>query len=162
MKTPQDGKWEWNLAKLFKTSPNVRLVIDLTAKEYFKPEEVERQGKRYKKIKANMGDRSPSTQAMEEFIETVNEFMENWDGEKEIAVICTYGTNRSGYLICRYLMEMLEMDPEEAIEQFEKARGEYFDPNKPVLKNQLLEGLNHCQEQERVSQMLIDVKRYGS
>ena len=60
----------------------------------------------------------------------------------------TYGTNRSGYLICRYLMEMEELEPQEAIERFEEARGEAFDPNKPYLKNQLLRGLNYCMEKE--------------
>ena len=71
------------------------LLIDLTAKEYFTPAEVARHGIRYKKIKANFGDRSPSTEAVEEFIETVNEFMrDDEEGEAEIAVICTYGTNR--------------------------------------------------------------------
>ena len=158
---------------------------------------VEKHGIRYKKIKANFGDRSPSTEAVEAFIETVNEFMrDDEEGEAEIAVVCTYGTNRefqislemwfmilsiqtdlrslslmilyyhdfiflgtnrSGYLICRHLMETLEMDPEDAIERFELARGEGFDPNKPVLKNQLLAGLNHCKEhEERISQMLRD------
>ena len=51
---------------------------------------------------------------------------------------------RSGYLICRYLMEMLDMEPKEAFKRFEEARGEGFDPKKPVLKGQL----NHCIEAE--------------
>ena len=55
---------------------------------------------------------------------------------------------RSGYLICRYLMEMLDTEPKEAIKRFEEARGEGFDPKKPVLKGQLLRGLNHCIEVE--------------
>ena len=127
----------------------VKLLIDLTAKEYFTPAAVEKHGIQYKKIRANFGDRSPSTEAVDDFKETVNEFMrDDEEGDAEIAVICTYGTNRSGYLICRYLMDMLDMDPKEAIERFEEARGESFDPQKPVLKGQLLAGLNHCIEQE--------------
>ena len=56
---------------------------------------MEKHGIRYKKIKANFGDRSPSTEAVEAFIETVNEFMrDDEEGEAEIAVVCTYGTNR--------------------------------------------------------------------
>ena len=141
------------------------LLIDLTAKEYFTPAEVARHGIRYKKIKANFGDRSPSTEAVEAFIETVNEFMRDNDeeGEAEIAVICTGGTNRSGYLICRYLMDpdTFDMEPKEAIKLFEEARGEGFDPEKPVLKNQLLKGLKHCKEhEERISQMLRDKHGY--
>ena len=36
------------------------------------------------------------------------------------------------------------MEPKEAVKRFEDARGEGFDPKKPVLKGQLLRGLNHC------------------
>ena len=120
----------------------VTLVIDLNFKEYFTPEMLERRGLRYKKIKANFGDHSLSTFAVDNFIQTIKEFSrDDEEGGAEIAVICTYGTNRSGYLICRYLMEVLEMDPGEAIEQFEKARGEGFDPNKPAMIIQLLKAI---------------------
>ena len=66
----------------------VMLVIDLTTKEYFTRAQVEAQDIRYIKIKANYGE------AVERFFATVNDFMADWDGEAEIAVICTYGTNR--------------------------------------------------------------------
>lgn len=36
--------------------------------------------------------------------------------DKLIGVHCTHGLNRTGYLICRYLIDVDEMDPEEAIE----------------------------------------------
>ena len=57
-------------------------------------------------------------------------------------------------------LEVLEILTD-AMHAFEEARGETFDPEKPVLKNQLLAGLNHCKEQEeRVSQMLRDKHGY--
>jgi atypical dual specificity phosphatase len=40
-----------------------------------------------------------------------------------IGVICTYGTNRNGYMICRYLIERFEWTPDEAILTFNDARG---------------------------------------
>jgi atypical dual specificity phosphatase len=116
----------------------VRLLIDLTAKEYFTKEEVKDHGIDYVKIKAGFGDRTPSPDAVEEFIQTVQEFVGEHGEDEEIAVVCTYGTNRGGYLICRYLMDMEEdMGPTEAIETFETARGQPFPADKPNLKRSL-------------------------
>ncbi|VDM00274.1 unnamed protein product [Schistocephalus solidus] len=40
-----------------------------------------------------------------------------------IAVHCTHGINRTGYLICRYLIDHLDWPPEDALEEFALARG---------------------------------------
>ena len=40
-----------------------------------------------------------------------------------IGVHCTHGLNRSGYIICRYMIEKDGVDPDEAIERFNTARG---------------------------------------
>ena len=90
-------------------------------------------------MRAGYGDRTPSHDAVEEFIETVFNFVYEHDDDEEIAVICTYGTNRGGYLICRYLMDIDdEMAPREAIKTFEEARGQPFPADKPNLKRSLL------------------------
>ncbi|KAL7669931.1 hypothetical protein ACOME3_004877 [Neoechinorhynchus agilis] len=41
-----------------------------------------------------------------------------------IGVHCTHGRNRTGYLICRYLIEVTGLTADEAIEEFQVARGE--------------------------------------
>ena len=41
-----------------------------------------------------------------------------------IGVHCLYGLNRTGYMICRYLIEMKGWAPKDAIDAFEDARGE--------------------------------------
>ena len=33
-----------------------------------------------------------------------------------IGVHCTHGVNRTGYLICRYLIEKMDWDPQKAID----------------------------------------------
>ena len=48
---------------------------------------------------------------------------ENKDNNNIVLVHCTHGTNRTGFLICKCLMQVNGMKPEEAIESFEKARG---------------------------------------
>ena len=52
-----------------------------------------------------------------------------------VAVHCTHGVNRTGYLICRYLVERMGVEPEEAIERFGRARGQ------PLLRRTLVEHL---------------------
>ncbi|KAA0189331.1 RNA:RNP complex 1 interacting phosphatase [Fasciolopsis buskii] len=40
-----------------------------------------------------------------------------------IAVHCTHGVNRTGYLICRYIVEEMGRRPDEVLRDFEYARG---------------------------------------
>ncbi|XP_045144701.1 LOW QUALITY PROTEIN: RNA/RNP complex-1-interacting phosphatase-like, partial [Echinops telfairi] len=42
---------------------------------------------------------------------------------KLIGVHCTHGLNRTGYLICRYLIDVEGMRPDDAIELFNRCRG---------------------------------------
>nr|XP_058917986.1 RNA/RNP complex-1-interacting phosphatase-like [Kogia breviceps] len=41
---------------------------------------------------------------------------ENNDNDRLIGVHCTHGLNRTGYLICRYLIDVEGMWPDDAIE----------------------------------------------
>ncbi|XP_061655169.1 uncharacterized protein LOC133489907 isoform X8 [Phyllopteryx taeniolatus] len=43
--------------------------------------------------------------------------------DKLIGVHCTHGLNRTGYMICRYLIDVDGMDPAEAIKLFNSCRG---------------------------------------
>lgn len=40
-----------------------------------------------------------------------------------VAVHCAHGLNRTGYLICRYLIQMCNVEPREAVARFNEARG---------------------------------------
>ena len=40
-----------------------------------------------------------------------------------IGVVCTYGNNRAGYMICRYLIEEKGWTSDLAIKTFNEARG---------------------------------------
>ncbi|RUS87770.1 hypothetical protein EGW08_004435, partial [Elysia chlorotica] len=53
------------------------------------------------------------------FIEAVESFDND---ENLVGVHCTHGVNRTGYLICRYMIEKLDMNPQEAIDLFNTAR----------------------------------------
>ncbi|XP_061118981.1 RNA/RNP complex-1-interacting phosphatase-like [Conger conger] len=99
------------------------LVIDLTfTKRYYKPEDLP-DGVQYRKIFTE-GHRVPSDPTILSFKRAVHRFLrENQDNDKLIGVHCTHGLNRTGYLVCRYLIDVEGMDPAETIELFNRSRG---------------------------------------
>ncbi|KAH9586888.1 RNA/RNP complex-1-interacting phosphatase [Schistosoma haematobium] len=85
-------------------------VIDLTYANYYSP-----------KIYVE-GHTIPNSKTVEQFINMVNkERKQSPDGI--IAVHCTHGVNRTGYLICRYLIDFMNINPKDALREFEWARG---------------------------------------
>ena len=62
--------------------------------------------------------------------------------ESVIGVHCTHGVNRTGYLICRYLIQKLSWDPENAIEKFAEFRGH------PIERNNYLHSLKNLSKDE--------------
>ncbi|XP_032004165.1 RNA/RNP complex-1-interacting phosphatase-like isoform X1 [Hylobates moloch] len=63
--------------------------------------------------------------------------------DKLIGVHCTHGLNRTGYLICRYLIDVEGVRPDDAIELFNRCRGHCLErqnciedlQNGPIRKN---------------------------
>ncbi|VDM48931.1 unnamed protein product [Toxocara canis] len=103
----------------------IGLVIDLTAtNRYYDPREWIDQGIEYAKVEC-MGHTAHSQEdTIRRFFEIVSDFLtHNANNDKLIGVHCTHGLNRTGYMICRYLVEVEGWDPKTAIEQFELSRG---------------------------------------
>ncbi|KAG7215025.1 hypothetical protein INR49_022857 [Caranx melampygus] len=102
------------------------------------------------------GHEVPSDDTILKFKRAVRRFLrDNADNDKLIGVHCTHGLNRTGYLICRYLIDVDGMDPKEAVQLFNSARGHnierenYLDDLQrgPKRSN---EGMDECeQEPER-------------
>ncbi|XP_010561165.1 PREDICTED: RNA/RNP complex-1-interacting phosphatase isoform X2 [Haliaeetus leucocephalus] len=77
----------------------------------------------YSKI-LTMGHEIPNRHTIFQFKCVVKKFLrDNKDNDKLIGVHCTHGLNRTGYLVCRYLIDVEGMDPNTAIELFNRARG---------------------------------------
>ncbi|XP_045189439.2 RNA/RNP complex-1-interacting phosphatase-like [Mercenaria mercenaria] len=99
------------------------LVIDLTYTDrYYDPEEFKRKGVQYKKIFVE-GHVIPTQEVMESFYEAIDRFLETSEEDSLIGVHCTHGVNRTGYVVCRYMVEHLGMKATEALEAYKKARG---------------------------------------
>ncbi|NXO22588.1 DUS11 phosphatase, partial [Cisticola juncidis] len=99
------------------------LIIDLTyTTRYYGPEDLP-PTLSYSKI-LTMGHEIPKTSTIMRFKYVVKNFLaNNQDNDKLIGVHCTHGLNRTGYLVCRYLIDVEGMEPNAAIELFNKCRG---------------------------------------
>ncbi|XP_075766767.1 RNA/RNP complex-1-interacting phosphatase isoform X2 [Pelodiscus sinensis] len=134
-KVPLKKSFEWRLAPKDRFSPydllkkireqkeELGMIIDLTyTTRYYGPEELPKT-LCYSKI-LTVGHEVPDNETIFKFKCAVKEFLrENRDNDKLIGVHCTHGLNRTGYLVCRYLIDVEGMDPNVAIELFNRSRG---------------------------------------
>lgn len=99
------------------------LIIDLTfTTRYYKPEDLP-ESVHYVKI-FTAGHQVPSDPTILSFKKAVRGFLrDNEDNDKLIGVHCTHGLNRTGYLVCRYLIDVDGIEPKKAIELFNTSRG---------------------------------------
>lgn len=116
------GHWEL-LDSLKRENQELGLIVDLTfTTRYYKAEDVPESLHCVKIFTA--GHEVPSDATILSFKRAVRRFLrENTDNDKLIGVHCTHGLNRTGYLICRYLIDVDGVDPHEAIELFNSSRG---------------------------------------
>eukprot|EP00075_Anas_platyrhynchos_P026694 XP_027315947.1 RNA/RNP complex-1-interacting phosphatase [Anas platyrhynchos] len=103
------------------------LIIDLTyTTRYYEVKDLPK-SVQYKKL-YTVGLEVPDNATILQFKKWVRKFLwENAGNEKLIGVHCTNGINRTGYLICRYLIDVEGWDPEAAIQAFGDARGHRID-----------------------------------
>ncbi|XP_077206344.1 uncharacterized protein LOC143843709 isoform X2 [Paroedura picta] len=103
------------------------LIIDLTyTRRYYNTKDLPKTVE-YKKL-YTVGLEVPDDPTILQFKKWVRKFLwENAGNEKLIGVHCTNGINRTGYLICRYLIDVEGWDPETAIQAFGEARGQQMD-----------------------------------
>ncbi|XP_041826049.1 RNA/RNP complex-1-interacting phosphatase [Melanotaenia boesemani] len=116
------GPWEL-LDSLRKQNQELGLIIDLTfTTRYYGLQDIPDSLLCIKILTA--GHDVPSDATILSFKRAVHRFLrDNEDNDKLIGVHCTHGLNRTGYLICRYLIDVDGMDPEEAVQLFNSSRG---------------------------------------
>jgi hypothetical protein len=101
------------------------LVLDLTATtRYYDNSEWAQHGVRYEKIFCQGHNIHQQPQLVEKFINIIDKYFDYYKDERRIVgVHCTHGINRTGYLICRYLMQRKGWEATKAIASFEASRG---------------------------------------
>ncbi|XP_039483566.1 RNA/RNP complex-1-interacting phosphatase [Drosophila santomea] len=109
---------------LLQSVPDLGLIIDLTnTNRYYRPSALTDHDVRHQKLMIP-GKQTPSRALAEKFCGFVADFLEsNADNDKLIGVHCTHGVNRTGYLICYFMISVMNKSPEEAIKTFSSARG---------------------------------------
>jgi len=105
---------------------NVGLIVDLTNTKRYYGEQVTKglfaQNKiAYCKILVE-GQVIPRYKHIGHFQRVVSEFLAQ-DPDRLVGVHCTHGLNRTGYMICRFMIEKMGWKPDEAICAFDEARG---------------------------------------
>lgn len=96
--------------------------IDLTnTKRFYDKQEIERYGCKYLKLQCRGHGETPSVEQTQFFIKIVHNFIVHCPLEV-VAVHCTHGFNRTGFLITSYLVTKMDMDINMAMLVFAKAR----------------------------------------
>uniref|UniRef100_A0A8C4RP42 RNA guanylyltransferase and 5'-phosphatase n=1 Tax=Erpetoichthys calabaricus TaxID=27687 RepID=A0A8C4RP42_ERPCA len=98
------------------------LLVDLTnTTRFYDRTEIEKEGIKYVKLQCKGHGECPTTEHTQMFIRLCENFMEKNPTEL-IGVHCTHGFNRTGFLICAYLVEKMDWSVEAAVAAFAQAR----------------------------------------
>ncbi|XP_075993489.1 RNA/RNP complex-1-interacting phosphatase [Genypterus blacodes] len=116
------GPWDL-LDVLEEEEQQLGLMIDLTnTTRYYSLQDVPDSWLFLKIFTA--GHQVPSDATILSFKRAVGSFLrDNAHNDKLIGVHCTHGLNRTGYMICRYLIDVDRMDPRDAVKLFNSSRG---------------------------------------
>ncbi|XP_056872725.1 mRNA-capping enzyme isoform X2 [Takifugu flavidus] len=109
-----------NLLKSLKVK--MGLLVDLTnTTRFYDRNDIEKEGIKYVKLHCKGHGECPSADTTAMFIRLCEHFIERNPTEL-IGVHCTHGFNRTGFLICAYLVEKMDWSVEAAVAAFSQAR----------------------------------------
>lgn len=98
------------------------LLVDLTnTSRFYDRSDIEKEGIKYIKLQCKGHGECPTTENTETFIRLCERFNERSPPEL-IGVHCTHGFNRTGFLICAFLVEKMDWSIEAAVATFAQAR----------------------------------------
>ncbi|XP_043512887.1 probable tyrosine-protein phosphatase F54C8.4 isoform X2 [Frieseomelitta varia] len=118
-----EPKKRFTVSVLVQAFPRIKCIIDLTNTDrYYDEKEFTNSGIKYEKIMVR-GREVPSVDVMNKFFKTMDDFTSACGEDDIVGVHCTHGVNRSGYLICRYLVQQLGWKLDDCLKAFEAARG---------------------------------------
>ncbi|XP_065883187.1 RNA/RNP complex-1-interacting phosphatase-like [Dysidea avara] len=107
---------------LKKNGLKLGLVVDLTHTSiYYDPREFEQFGVQHIKVECP-GKVVPSADVYKKFAGVIRSQLALPD-PGVVVVHCTHGVNRTGYLICKFLIDHFKYSSDDAIKTFSKSRG---------------------------------------
>uniref|UniRef100_T1IQI5 Uncharacterized protein n=1 Tax=Strigamia maritima TaxID=126957 RepID=T1IQI5_STRMM len=119
---PEDQRF--TLQHLVENVKKLGLIIDLTnTNRYYNAVDLQKWNIQYSKIYVE-GKKVPNSFIVNQFFTVVDDFLQNRSNKgKLIGVHCTHGLNRTGYLVCRYMVDKMNKTPDDAVNAFNEARG---------------------------------------
>ncbi|TKR62511.1 hypothetical protein L596_026457 [Steinernema carpocapsae] len=136
---------QFDLEDLFNSGYGIGMIVDLTfTNRYYDRSRVwKTYSARYVKIKCGGHNVEEQNEKYLEFREAVRNYW-LYQGhrapQKMIGVHCTHGINRTGYMICRFLIEECGWDADTAIQAFGVARGH------PIERDNYIEDLKRISD----------------
>ncbi|XP_066533828.1 mRNA-capping enzyme [Hoplias malabaricus] len=121
---PEENRFHPSMLSNYLKSLKVKmgLLVDLTnTTRFYDRTEIEKDGIKYVKLQCKGHGECPTAENTEMFIRLCEHFMQKNPTEL-IGVHCTHGFNRTGFLICAYLVEKMDWSVEAAVAAFAKAR----------------------------------------
>ncbi|XP_078499563.1 uncharacterized protein LOC144755014 [Lissotriton helveticus] len=111
------------IAEIRAQGEELGIVIDLTnTNRYYEVKDLPKNVS-YQKL-PTAGLEVPDDDAILQFKKIVRKFLrQNQDNDKLIGVHCTTGLSRTGYLICRYLVDVDGWNPDVSMKAFQESRG---------------------------------------
>ncbi|XP_055332900.1 RNA/RNP complex-1-interacting phosphatase homolog [Paramacrobiotus metropolitanus] len=132
------------LTEMEKMNLQLGLVVDLTDSDrYYQPARLIESKIKHVKIRVP-GKGVPSLDTYRRFCMVVEKFLRQANGAL-IGVHCTHGINRTGWFVCRFLMERYGMDADTAMLMFDQARGH------SMYRDYIIEDLKNYQTKLRPS-----------
>ncbi|XP_033991535.1 mRNA-capping enzyme [Trematomus bernacchii] len=131
---PEENRFHPGMLSNFLKSLKVKmgLLVDLTnTTRFYDRNDIEKEGIKYVKLSCRGHGESPSKETTTSFITLCENFIEK-NPTEIIGVHCTHGFNRTGFLVCGYLVEKMDWSVEAAVAAFTQARapgiykGEYL------------------------------------
>ena len=138
------------LEELDKKSVRLGLVIDLTdTHRYYEPSSLICKGIPVVKLRVP-GKGVPTLECYRRFHAEVSKCMQHClENQKKIGVHCTHGINRTGWFICRFLMDELRFTADEAIRIFGEARGHH------IYREYILEDLKRYESTPQIVKNVV-------
>ncbi|KAK2884298.1 hypothetical protein Q8A67_017935 [Cirrhinus molitorella] len=123
-KVPEENRFHPSMLSNYLKSLKVKmgLLVDLTnTSRFYDRAEIEKEGIKYVKLSCKGHGECPTAETTTMFINLCEHFIEKTPTEL-IGVHCTHGFNRTGFLICAYLVEKMDWSVEAAVAAFAQAR----------------------------------------
>lgn len=121
---PEENRFHPSMLSNYLKSLKVKmgLLVDLTnTTRFYDRAEIEKEGIKYVKLQCKGHGECPAAETTGMFIRLCEHFMQKNPTEL-IGVHCTHGFNRTGFLICAYLVEKMDWSVEAAVAAFSQAR----------------------------------------